>query len=174
MLSGASDWETNKLDVFSLKLSTTPKVEVADGMISPPPIGFYNENKIINGFSAKFGDRYTQTAVIAGAKFSGDSEHSAEDLLNETDIQQGIKIDATLDEFKKFIRAFDKSAKFRRLYNNGIAEDEKFADVVEEVYSATCGFYDNQIGQDDTAKISVEPIFIIELKEFIKNAKGLF
>ena len=173
MLSDASGWETNKLGGFSLKLSATPKIEVASGMISPPHKGFYDENKIISDFSAKFDDRYTQNAVIAGARFSGDSAHTAEDLLNETDIQQGIKIDGSLEEFKKFIRAFNKSAKLRRLYSNGIVENEKFAAVIQEVCRETCSFYDNQIGQDDT-QIVVEPIFIVELKEFIKNAKGLF
>ncbi len=52
--------------------------------------------------------------MIVGAKFSDDFAHTAEDFLNETDIQQGIKIDDTLDEFKKFIRAFNKFAKLHR------------------------------------------------------------
>lgn len=173
MLSDASGWETDKLGGFSLKLSETFKIEVASGMISPRPMGFYNKNKIIKEFSAKFDDRYTRNAVIAGARFSGDSAHTAEDLLNETDIQKGIKIDGTLEEFKKFISVFNKYVKLYDLDSNGIVENEKFAAVIEEVCSATCGFYDNQIGQD-LGKISVEPIFIVELKEFIKNAKGLF
>ena len=173
MLADASDWASDKLDGFSLKLSKTPKVEVASGMILPPPMDFYNKNKIIEGFSRKFGDRYTQNAVIAGAKFSSDSEHSAEDLLNEMDIQQGIQIDDTLDEFKKFIRAFNQFSKLHRLYNNEIVENKKFATVIDDVCDAACSFYDNQIGQADI-EVSVEPVFIVELKEFIKNAKGLF
>lgn len=172
ILSDAADWQTTNLGGFSLQLSTTPKVEVASGMISPPPMAFFNKIAITKAFSAKFGERYTQTAVIAGAKFSGDSAHAAEDLLNETDIQQGIKTDATLGEFKKFIRTFNQACKLYDLPDNRIADDKNFNAVIGAVYNATCGFYDNQIGQANN-QISVEPIFIVELKEFIKNAGRL-
>lgn len=178
MLILASEWEKDRCGGFSLTLSGQPKVEVASGMISSQDIDFYNEDGIKSDLSSKFSGRYTQNAVIAGASFDAkDSKHSAEDFLNETDIEQGIKIDAKLTEFITFLRAFNKSSK--ELYDsNTIIADS----IIHNIYDATCGFYGNQKIPVDTEpekkeqkrkKISVEPIFIVELREFIKNARRL-
>lgn len=178
MLALASEWEKDKCGGFSLTLSGQPKVEVASGMISSQDMDFYNEDGIKSDLSSKFSGRYTKNAVIAGASFDvKGSKHSAEDFLNETDIEQGIKVDAALTEFVTFLSAFNKSSNGLYDGNTLIADS-----TICNIYNATCGFYGNQQIPNGTEpekkeqkrkKISVEPIFIVELREFIKNARRL-
>ena len=178
MLTLASEWEKDKCSGYKLTLSSQPKVEVASGMISLSDNNFYDEARIKSDLSSKFSSRYTQNAVITGASFDAkDSKHSAEDFLNETDIEQGIKIDAKLTEFATFLSAFNKSSKELCDSDTIIADG-----ITHNIYAATCGFYGNQKIPDDTEpekkaqkrkKISVEPVFIVELREFIKNARRL-
>lgn len=173
ILSKASGLQKDELGGFSLTLSEKPKIEIASGMILPPPPNpnFFNQDQMDDNLSDAFGNRYSQNAVIAGAAFSTasehPSEHPSEDFLSNKDIQKGVTID-NLDEFMNFIHVFNEQGK--KLYHNGINEDANFNHVIGAVHGATCGFYNNQKGQKDLDKISVEPVFIVELREFIKNA----
>lgn len=181
ILSATTDLQSGKYGGFTLQLSQRPKVEVAGGMLSPTPANvaasqFYNQNDIDTKLSAAFPGQYSPNAVIAGAHFSTKNNshkaeaHKAEDFLTAQQINNGVEID-NLDELEKFIKTFNNS---EGLILNGIAttNNQNYNNTLAKVLRGTTGFYSNQINKP-TNEIAVEPVFIVELRELIKNSARL-
>ena len=162
MLVDASGLEAR---LFRINLSGQPKVEVASGMISTLPKNaetFFDEEKIEEDLTQIFGERFTGNALFAGAEFTKDEENfSAEDFLTAQDISKGININS-LEEFSNFVRKFNEFKK--GLWSNGISFDE---DMAAEIMDQTEGFYVGHIDSDPD-EIFVEPVFIVELKNFME------
>ena len=162
MLVEASGLEAK---LFRINLSSQPKIEVASGMISDLPKNFetfFDEDKIEEDLTEIFGERYSPNAVLAGAEFSkADKNLPAEDFITASDVSEGIKI-SSLDEFSNFVRKFNEFKK--GLWSNGVLFDENTA---EEIIYRTEGSYIEHI-DGDPDEIFVEPIFIVELKNFME------
>ncbi|MBR4904500.1 MAG: rod shape-determining protein [Selenomonadaceae bacterium] len=148
---------------FCLHLSPQPKIEVAAGMIVDKPandVEFFDEERINREM---FGDAddFIYSAVLAGADFNqGGETQSASSFISAHDIFEGITINS-LREFKNFVERFNNSQK---LWAEGINFDE------EELIRDTNNFYADKKGRD-IKKMSVEPVFIAELKIFLGNGE---
>ena len=144
---------------FYLHLSPQPKIEVAAGMIVERPANdaeFFDEDKI-NREMFGDADEIIYSAVLAGADFiQGGESQSEAAFISAHDVSEGITI-KSLREFKIFIERFNKAQK---LWAEGISFDDEFA---EELIRDANNFYVDKKGRD-IKKLSVEPIFIAELK----------
>lgn len=144
---------------FYLHLSTQPKIEVAAGMIVDKPANdadFFDEDKINREMFGE-ADEIIYSAVLAGADFvQGGEIQSAGSFISAHDISEGINVDK-LQEFKIFVERFNKASK---LWSEGIIFDE------EELIRDVNNFFVDKKGRD-VKKLSVEPIFIAEMKIFL-------
>ncbi|MBR4151609.1 MAG: hypothetical protein IKT98_01460 [Selenomonadaceae bacterium] len=143
---------------FYLHLSPQPKIEVAAGMIVDKPANdeeFFDEDKINREM---FGDAddIIYSAVLAGADFYQGGEQQAAAFISAHDISEGITINS-LREFKIFVDRFNSAQK---LWAEGVDFDE------EELIRDANNFFVDKKGRD-VKKLSVEPIFIAELKLFL-------
>ena len=141
---------------FYLHLSEQPKIEVAAGMIVERPANdeeFFDEERI-NREMFGDADEIIYSAVLAGADFTQSEENqSAGSFISAHDISEGITIE-TLQEFKIFVERFNKASK---LWAEGMIFDE------EELIRDVNNFFMDKRGRD-VKKLSVEPIFIAEMK----------
>ena len=147
---------------FNLNLSEQPKIEVAAGMIVERPANdedFFDEERI-NREMFGDADEIIYSAVLAGADFNQSEENqSAGSFISAHDISEGITI-KTLNEFKIFVERFNKSSK---LWAEGIDFNDELA---EELIVDTNNFFMDKRGRD-IKKLSVEPIFIAEMKIYL-------
>lgn len=140
---------------FYLHLSPQPKIEVAAGMIVEKPANdedFFDEDKI-NCEMFGEADEFIYSAVLAGADFNQGGEQQAASFISAHDISEGVTINS-LREFKIFVERFNYAQK---LWAEGIAFD------AEELIGDANNFFVDKKGRD-IKKLSVEPIFIAELK----------
>lgn len=140
---------------FYLHLSPQPKIEVAAGMIVEKPANdedFFDEDKINREMFGE-ADEFIYSAVLAGADFNQGGEQQAASFISAHDISEGVTINS-LREFKVFVERFNSAQK---LWAEGIAFDE------EELIGDANNFFVDKKGRD-IKKLSVEPIFIAELK----------
>ena len=141
---------------FNLHTSEQPKIEVAAGMIVERPANdedFFDADKINREI---FGDadEIIYAAVPAGADFvSGGEDQSAAAFVSANDISDGISVTA-LREFKIFVDRFNGAQK---LWAEGVSFDEE--DLIRDANN----FFADKRGRD-VKNLSVEPIFIAELK----------
>ncbi|MBQ3441799.1 MAG: hypothetical protein IJG33_01000, partial [Selenomonadaceae bacterium] len=150
---------------FNLHLSEQPKIEVAAGMIVEKPANdaeFFDEASINREMFGE-ADEIIYSAVLAGENFVQNSENqSAGAFISAYDISEGVTVNS-LREFKIFVDRFNSSQK---LWSEGINFEE------EDLISDVNNFFVDKKGRD-VKKLSVEPIFISELKMFLgtKNKK---
>ena len=150
---------------FNLHLSEQPKIEVAAGMIVEKPANdaeFFDEARINREMFGE-ADEIIYSAVLAGENFVQNSENqSAGAFISAYDISEGVTVNS-LREFKIFVDRFNSSQK---LWSEGINFEE------EDLISDVNNFFVDKKGRD-VKKLSVEPIFISELKMFLgtKNKK---
>ncbi len=140
---------------FYLHLSPQPKIEVAAGMIVEKPANdeeFFDEDKI-NREMFGDADEFIYSAVLAGAEFNQGGEQQAAAFISAYDISEGITINS-LREFKVFVERFNKSQK---IWAEGINFD------AEDLINDANNFFVDKKGRD-VKKLSVEPVFIAELK----------
>ena len=140
---------------FYLHLSPQPKIEVAAGMIVEKPANdedFFDEDKINREIFGE-ADEFIYSAVLAGADFNQGGEQQAASFISAHDISEGVTINS-LREFKVFVERFNSAQK---LWAEGISFDE------EELIGDANNFFVDKKGRD-IKKLSVEPIFIAELK----------
>ena len=149
---------------FNLHLSAQPKIEVAAGMIVEPPANdaeFFDADRINREI---FGDadEIITAAVMAGADFvQGGEQQSAGDFVSAHDLSAGMTIE-TLREFKIFVERFNTAQK---LWSEGVTFDDELA---EELIRDTNNFFVDKRGRD-VKTLSVEPVFIVELKLFLPH-----
>lgn len=146
---------------FNLHLSAQPKVEVAAGMIVERPANdaeFFDEARI-NREMFGVADEYIYAAMLAGADFVQGDEQSAGTFLSAHDISAGVSV-TSLNEFKIFVERFNAAQK---LWAEGITFD---ADAADELLRDADNFYMDKRGRD-IKTLSVEPVFIAELKLFL-------
>ena len=140
-------------------MSSQPKIEVAAGMIVEKPANdeeFFDEDKI-NREMFGAADEIIYSAVLAGADFvQGGENQSADSFISAHDISEGISI-KTLREFKIFVERFNSAQK---IWSEGIIFDE------EEIINDANNFFVDKRGRDIKI-LSVEPIFIAELKVYL-------
>ncbi|MBR0059920.1 MAG: rod shape-determining protein, partial [Selenomonadaceae bacterium] len=149
---------------FYLHLSPQPKIEVAAGMIVEKPANdeeFFDEDKI-NREMFGDADEFIYSAVLAGAEFNQGGEQQAAAFISAYDISEGVTINS-LREFKVFVERFNKSPK---IWAEGINFD------AEELIRDVNNFFVDKKGRD-VKKLSVEPVFIAELKLLGTGDKGL-
>ena len=144
---------------FNLHMSSQPKIEVAAGMIVEKPANdeeFFDENKI-NREMFGAADEIIYSAVLAGADFvQGGENQLANSFISAHDISEGISI-KTLREFKIFVERFNSAQK---IWSEGIIFDE------EDIINDANNFFVDKRGRD-VKILSVEPIFIAEMKIFL-------
>ena len=144
---------------FNLHLSEQPKIEVAAGMIVEKPANdaeFFDEDKI-NCEMFGESDEIIYSAVLAGADFvQGGENQLAGAFISAYDVSEGINVNS-LREFKIFVERFNK---LEKLWSEGVNFDE------EELISDANNFFVDKKGRD-VKKLSVEPIFIAEMKLFL-------
>lgn len=146
---------------FNLHFSAQPKIEVAAGMIVEPPANddeFFDADRINREI---FGDadEIITSAVLAGADFvQGGEQQSAGDFVSAHDISAGMTIE-TLREFKTFVERFNAAQK---LWAEGVTFDDE---LNEELLRDANNFFADKRGRD-IKTLSVEPVFIVELKLF--------
>lgn len=161
MLKDASRLKDNRKLRFTA--SRSPKVEVASGMISEKPLNdseFFDEELIRTEMFGEGQSEIVYNAVLAGAEFVEDGKtQGASNFIGAYEISQGINVNS-LKEFKKFIDCFNTSA---NLWDRGIPFDDEVAD---EIISNVNGIYVASKG-GEVEKISVEPVFILELKQLL-------
>lgn len=155
--SGLEGYET-----FLLDLSAQPKIEVACGMITPPPPNaktFFEADRINRDL---FGDNPEfYGAILAGAEFiQGKENVDASNFMTVNDVAQGINV-RSLEEFIKFIDCFNSA---EGLWSERIELDKASA---EEIIRETDGLYVSLTGADP-ASIFLEPVFIVELKNLVE------
>lgn len=147
---------------FNLNFSEQPKIEVAAGMIVERPANdedFFDEERI-NREMFGDADEIIYSAVLAGADFNQSEENqSAGSFISAHDISEGITI-KTLNEFKIFVERFNRSSK---LWAEGIDFNDELA---EELIVDANNFFMDKRGRD-IKKLSVEPIFIAEMKIYL-------
>ncbi len=146
---------------FNLHLSPQPKIEVAAGMIVEPPANddeFFDEERI-NREMFGDADEIIYSAILAGADFVQGGEQSSGAFISAHDLNAGITV-TSLREFKTFVERFNKTKKF---WAEGIAFDD---DSGEELIRDTNNFFVDKRGRD-IKTLSVEPVFIAELKLFL-------
>ena len=146
---------------FNLHFSEQPKIEVAAGMIVEKPANdaeFFDEDKI-NREMFDDADEIIYSAVLAGENFvqSGENQ-SAGAFISAHDISEGVTI-RNISEFKIFVDRFNSAQK---LWSEGISFDE------EELIGDVNNFFVDKKGRD-VKNLSVEPIFIAELKMFLQD-----
>ena len=145
-------------------MSAQPKIEVAAGMIVERPANdeeFFDETRINQDM---FGDadEIIYSAVLAGADFVQDNEQqSAGSFISAQDISAGVTVNS-LQEFKTFVERFNTAQK---LWADGITFDDE---IIEELIRDTNNFFVDKRGRD-VKSLSVEPIFIAELKIFLNR-----
>lgn len=146
---------------FYMNLSEQPKIEVAAGMIVEKPsndVEFFDEERI-NREMFGDADEIIYSAVLAGEDFKqGGENQSAGSFISAYDISEGISVD-NLREFKIFVERFNKAAK---LWSEGVNFDE------EELIRDVNNFFMDKKGRD-VKKLSVEPIFIAEMKIYLSR-----
>ena len=146
---------------FNLHLSPEPKVEVAAGMIVERPANdaeFFDEDRINREMFGE-ADEIIYAAVLAGADFfQGGESQSATAFISAHDISDGINV-TTAHEFKTFVDRFNAASK---LWADGVSID------TEELIRDTNNFFADKRGRD-VKNLSVEPIFIAELKLFLTH-----
>ena len=144
---------------FRLHMSSQPKIEVASGMISPRPANdddFFDADKI-NREMFGDADEFIYAAQLAGADFVQDGENQAAgSFVSAHDLADGLTV-TSLREFKIFVDRFNASGK---LWAEGIDFNDEFA---EELIRDANNFFVDKRGRD-IKKLSVEPIFVAELK----------
>ena len=148
---------------FNLHLSEQPKIEVAAGMIVERPANdeeFFDADKI-NREMFGDADELIYSAVLAGADFVQSGERQAAgSFISAHDISEGVGINS-LREFKTFVERFNAAQK---LWSEGVEFDE------EELIRDANNFFMDKRGRD-VKTLSVEPIFIAELKLFPAKSK---
>ena len=141
---------------FNLNLSEQPKIEVAAGMIVEKPANdaeFFDEDKI-NREMFGDADEIIYSAVLAGADFvQGGENQSAGAFISAYDVSEGVTV-KNLHEFKNFVDVFNSAQK---LWAEGVEFEE------EDLIGDANNFFVDKKGRD-VKKLSVEPIFIAELK----------
>ncbi|MBR1806833.1 MAG: hypothetical protein IJ774_10690, partial [Selenomonadaceae bacterium] len=144
---------------FRLHMSGQPKIEVAAGMISPRPANdadFFDADKI-NREMFGDADEFIYAAQLAGADFvQGGENQSATSFVSAHDLADGLTVNS-LREFKIFVDRFNASGK---LWAEGIDFDDELA---EDLIRDANNFFVDKRGRD-IKKLSVEPIFVAELK----------
>ncbi len=149
---------------FNLHLSAQPKIEVAAGMIVEPPANddeFFDTDRINREMFGE-ADEIIRSAVAAGADFIQDGEQqSADAFICAHDISAGMTI-STLHEFKTFVERFNAAQK---TWSEGIAFDD---DATEDLIRDANNFFVDKRGRD-VKILSVEPVFIVELKLFLPH-----
>lgn len=144
---------------FNLHLSEQPKIEVAAGMIVDRPANdaeFFDADKI-NREMFGDADELIYSAVLAGADFTQGGERQASgSFISAHDLTEGVTV-TSLHEFKNFVERFNAAQK---LWAEGVAFDE------EELIRDVNNFFVDLRGRD-VKTLSVEPIFIAELKFFV-------
>ena len=99
-------------------------------------------------------------ALLAGAEFvEGGENQDSSAFIGAYEVSKGINVNS-LKEFQKFIDCFNASA---NLWDRGIPFDDEVAD---EIISNVNGIYVASKG-GEVEKISVEPVFILELKQLL-------
>ena len=153
---------------FHFTMSHQPKVEVASGMIVDKPQNdavFFDEDDIKLTMFGKNADNYIANSLLAGAEFkktselAGHTNHQSSEFISVYDIHDGININS-VDEFIKFIKIFNQSQK---LWLEGIPFDDEAANYLIRQANS---FYVSEKGKD-VKRIFLEPIFIVELKQFM-------
>ena len=146
---------------FRLHMSDQPKIEVAAGMIVEKPANnddFFDESRI-NREMFGDADELIYAAQLAGADFVQDGERQAAGaFISAHDLSAGVTVDS-LHEFKIFVDRFNNSQK---LWSEGVNFD------AEELVRDANNFFVDKRGRD-VKTLSVEPIFIAELKIWLKN-----
>ena len=144
---------------FNLHLSPQPKIEVAAGMIVERPANddeFFDEDKI-NREMFGDADELIYSAVLAGADFiQGGERQSAGSFISAHDLTAGIGV-TSVHEFKTFVERFNAAQK---IWSEGVNFDE------DELIRDANNFFVDKRGRD-VKTLSVEPIFIAELKLFV-------
>lgn len=141
---------------FNLHLSEQPKIEVAAGMIVERPANdeeFFDADKI-NREMFGDADELIYSAVLAGADFmQGGERQTAGSFISAHDFTEGISVNS-LREFKTFVERFNAAQK---IWAEGVTFDE------EELIRDANNFFMDKRGRD-VKTLSIEPIFIAELK----------
>ena len=164
--------ETSKLSLiygFNLFLSNTPKIEVARGMVENIKIDgatFFDPDAIAE---ALHGEDGKNDPLIADSVFAGDTfilnykPHDKTNFISAYDIgKNGISIELA-DELKNLAQKFNSN---RAIWDRGNPIDASES-ILANVSLAVYGFYASQFGQKPE-DISVEPVFILELKKFME------
>ena len=153
---------------FNLVLSSTPKIEVAHGMVGDKPphhATFFDPHQIaVSLFGANGHDPLIANSVFAGDVFVlGNEVRKKSEFISAYDIQQGVRI-RDVNELKTF------TEKFNANYND-IWRDSQRIEISDNqmagVSRAVLGVYANQMGRPPR-DIFVEPVFILELKKFME------
>lgn len=156
---------------FQLELSKKPKVEVACGMVSDYPLNhkdFFDENKIAKElFGIKGKDLLIANSMFAGDAFFLPHEGVWElkektEFISAYEISEGIRLQ-NVKELQRFAEVFNENSHIW-----GADQPISFSDKeLAKVAKAVLGSYAAQTGCKPTG-ISVEPIFILELKKFME------
>ena len=149
---------------FQIFMSNTPKIEVACGMVenSGADGAFFNQQKI----AADLFEGAGKDLLIANSVFAGDaftlrdgSSPKTDSFISAYDVSTGIKIDK-IGELRNFMKQFNNSA---NIWGGQISiSNQEFTTIGKKVQGA----YAHQTG-NKPENIFVEPIFILELKNFL-------
>lgn len=154
---------------FNLFLSKTPKVEVANGMVSDKPVEdekFFDEPQIAEKLFGKNGkDPLVANAVFAGENFLLQNEPKEKtEFISAYDVQKGISIQPRQKlELQNFAEIFNDNPFVWNKANPVRMDNGKVANLGKIIL----GQYAAQKGQK-LSNIFVEPMFILELKKFLE------
>ena len=152
---------------FNLVLSNTPKIEVSCGMVEDMPFttpDFFDADAIALKIHGSNGtDPIIADSVFAGDNFIfNDKEQDKTGFISAYEIKKGISIESA----KELKILADKFNSHRCIWDRGNRIDTS-NDILANVALAVYGFYAQQFGIG-AANISVEPVFILELKKFLE------
>ena len=151
---------------FKLVLSTSPKVEVARGMLESKPAHhakFFDAKEIAKNLFGDDGrDPLIANSVFAGDNFrQGKTEHKATDFLSARDINSGVSIKKA-EGLRAFKNAFNQNG--QEIWGNHLTIGEY---ELSQVAKGVTGAYSQDIGRKEN-EISVQPVFILELKNYME------
>ena len=149
---------------FGIKLSASPKIEVASGMIETRPHNdgeFFDEQRQIKELFGNTKDEYLKTGVVSGESFSVEGEDFDKFAhLSARQISSGVNVN-NLDELTRFITLFNENS---HIWADGIEINE---DMAHDLKKLVNGYYVSEKGKD-VKKIFVEPVFVLGLKKIME------
>lgn len=159
MYSGitAEDTEEKLKNNFTIEMTEHPKQEVAYGLVT-------SSGSDDDAFD--FGlddDEADGTILLAGEKFTVESENRDSRIITAADFLEGVHIDNESPElFKKFISLFNKIMRKMRLEPIDFTDND-FINICTNVNQELSDI--KQEANGDVMNIKAEPIFILVLKE---------